>query len=254
MGVIDFEKAKKKTESAESSESPEVIDTGRAIITNPENIKAFTELQKKKDSGFATVAEQRRLGRLKKYGDEAQGQNKIQHQPQNIPSKYLSIAKLNKSPLTLTTEKAEKIIDLINDGATMIQACTQESIKPKQFLNFLDEQGNETIKSKYYNSRILLAEWYLERRESLEKDLRANKIDSSTYSTLANDYKYLAGKLAPLAYGDKIQLDAQIVKADLTESINADKIKQLNSLLNANIIDCEYIESAPARVEDKEKA
>ena len=95
-----------------------------------------------------------------------------------------------------------------------------------------------------------MAEWYLERRESLEKDLRANKIDSSTYSTLANDYKYLAGKLAPLAYGDKIQLDAQIVKADLTESINADKIKQLNSLLNANIIDCEYIESAPARVED----
>ena len=73
-----------------------------------------------------------------------------------------------------------------------------------------------------------MAEYYLSRREYLEEDLRNNKIDSSTYSTLANDYKYLAGKLAPLAYGDKIQLDAQINKTQTYELINSDKVKQLN--------------------------
>ena len=71
----------------------------------------------------------------------------------------------------------------------------------------------------------------------------SGRIDSSTYSTLANDYKYLAGKLAPLAYGEKIQLDAQIVKADVTESISSEKIKQLNNLLQSNIIDAEYSEN-----------
>ena len=136
----------------------------------------------------------------------------------------------------------------------MIKACEITSIRPKDFLCFIDKIENKDLKNLYYNARVTLAEWYLEKRERLENDLKSGRIDCSTYSTLANDYKYLAGKLAPLAYGDKIQLDAQIVKADLTESINADKIKQLNSLLNANIIDCEYIESAPARVEDNEKA
>ena len=108
------------------------------------------------------------------------------------------------------------------------------------------EENNENIKEKqkYLSARCCLAEYYLYRRESLERDLLSGKIDSSTYSTLANDYKYLAGKLAPLAYGEKIQLDAQIVKADLTESINADKIKQLNNLLQSNIIDAEFTEES----------
>ena len=89
-----------------------------------------------------------------------------------------------------------------------------------------------------------MAEWYLEKRERLENDLKSGRIDSSTYSTLANDYKYLAGKLAPLSYGEKIQLDAQIVKADIAENISSEKIKQLNNLLQSNIIDAEYSEKS----------
>ena len=90
----------------------------------------------------------------------------------------------------------------------------------QDFLEFLEEDSNLDLKKKYYSARILLAEWYLDRREQLEKELRENKIDSSTYSTLANDYKYLAGKLAPLAYGDKIQLDAYLQKGKKMESMN----------------------------------
>lgn len=228
---------------AESQPLPERIDTGKATITKPELIKAYNDFETAyKENKPLTVAEQLRFGRLKKYGDKAQGLNKFTKCP-NKPTQHLDIAKLNKAPLNITEEKAQFVIDNINDGLTFIQSCEKESIKPKDFLKFIDEPNNQELKQAYYNSRILLAEWYLERRERLEKDLRTNQIDSATYSTLANDYKYLAGKLAPLAYGDKIQLDAQINKTQTFELINSDKVKQLNSLLNPDIIDAEYQET-----------
>ena len=236
---ISFEKP------AESQPLPERIDTGKATLTKPELIKAYKELESKKENKEQmTVAEQLRFGRLKKYGDNCQGQNKVIKAP-NKTTLHLDIAKLNKAPQEITREKAEQIIDCINDGLTMIQACEKNTTRPKQFLSFIDKPENQDIKQAYYNSRILLAEWYLEKRERLEKDLRTNQIDSATYSTLANDYKYLAGKLAPLAYGDKITLDAQINKAHTLEVINGDKIKELNSLINSNIIDADY------RIENK---
>jgi len=226
---------------AESQPLPSRIDTGKATITKPELIKAYFELQERKDKKELNVAEQKRLGRLKKYGDNAPAQNKITGlQPST--SKSVSLAKLNKNPLNMTRDKAETIIELINNGETFIQSCKKESIKPKDFLEFLEKDNNLDLKKKYFSARILLAEWYLDRREQLEKELRENRIDSSTYSTLANDYKYLAGKLAPLAYGDKIQLDAQINKTQTYELINSDKVKQLNSLLNPDIIDAEFEE------------
>jgi hypothetical protein len=246
MAKIDFSNIKKQDESTTSGESVQIPEN----LTNPALIAKFKELSEKEKRHENTAAERLRLHRLKKYGDNATGQNKITGEHTNTPSKQISLEKLNKSPLTINRAKAQEIIDLINDGHTMIKACEITSIRPKDFLCFVDNIENKDLKNLYYNARVTLAEWYLEKRERLENDLKSGRIDCSTYSTLANDYKYLAGKLAPLAYGDKIQLDAQIVKADLTESINADKIKQLNSLLNANIIDCEYIESAPARVED----
>lgn len=246
MAKIDFSNIKKQDESTTSAESVQIPEN----LTNPALIAKFKELSEKEKRHENTAAERLRLHRLKKYGDKATGQNKITGEHTNTPSKQISLEKLNKSPLTINRAKAQEIIEHINDGNTMIKACEITSIRPKDFLCFIDNIENKDLKNLYYNARVTLAEWYLEKRERLESDLKTGRIDCSTYSTLANDYKYLAGKLAPLAYGDKIQLDAQIVKADLTESINADKIKQLNSLLNANIIDCEYIESAPARVED----
>ena len=62
--------------------------------------------------------------------------------------------------------------------------------------------------------------------------MKSGKIDTSTYSVLSSDYKYLAGKLAPLAYGEKIQLDAYIAKDTRVEVISPEKIKELNSLLS----------------------
>lgn len=237
MVKIDFSDLKKQSES---EPLPERIDTGRATITNPELIAKYLELSEKEKKCQNTTAERLRLHRLKKYGDNATGQNKITGEHTNTPSKQISLEKLNKSPLTINRAKAQEIIERINDGNTMIKACEITSIRPKDFLCFIDNIENKDLKNLYYNARVTLAEWYLEKRERLENDLKSGRIDCSTYSTLANDYKYLAGKLAPLAYGDKIQLDAQILKADISEAVNPDKIKQLNNLLQSNIIDTDF--------------
>lgn len=243
MVKIDFSNVKKQTESANRNESPESVQIPENL-TNPALIAKFRELAEKEKRHENTAAERLRLHRLKKYGDKATGQNKITGAHTNTPSKQISLEKINRAPLSINRTQAEKIIDLINDGNTLIKSCEISSIRPKDFLRFIDMAENKDLKNLYYNARVTLAEWYLEKRERLENDLKSGRIDSSTYSTLANDYKYLAGKLAPLAYGDKIQLDAQIIKADISESINADKIKQLNNLLQSNIIDAEYTEES----------
>ena len=236
MAKIDFSNIKKQDESTISGESVQIPEN----LTNPALIAKFKELSEKEKRHENTAAERLRLHRLKKYGDNATGQNKITGEHTNTPSKQISLEKLNKSPLTINRAKAQEIIEHINDGNTMIKACEITSIRPKDFLCFIDEIENKDLKNLYYNARVTLAEWYLEKRERLENDLKSGRIDCSTYSTLANDYKYLAGKLAPLAYGDKIQLDAQIKQQHNVELVSSDKIKELNTLLNNNIIDAEF--------------
>ena len=59
---------------AESQELPSRIDTGKATITKPELIKAYNDFEAAyKENKPLSVAEQLRFGRLKKYGDKAQG-------------------------------------------------------------------------------------------------------------------------------------------------------------------------------------
>ena len=84
--------------------------------------------------------------------------------------------------------------------------------------------------------RCLLAEFYLARREQLEEDLKQGRIDCATYSALSSDYKYLAGKLHPAAYGDKIKLDIETSQADSIPS--QERLSELNKLLNA--VDADY--------------
>lgn len=227
---------------AESQPLPKRIDTGKATITKPELIKKYLELEPKEKRKELTVKESRQYYRLKKNGDNAPAQNKLTDCP-NRPTKTLDLAKLNKNPHTTTKEDIQKVIDSIYNGIHFIKACEINNVKPKDFFNMIDRPEFSEEKNQFYIARCCLAEYYLSRREYLEEDLRSNKIDSSTYSTLANDYKYLAGKLAPLAYGDKIQLDAQINKTQTYELINSDKVKQLNSLLNPDIIDADFEEN-----------
>lgn len=232
-------------ESVKESAKPERIDTGKATLTKPELIKAYKELEEKEKNGTATIKESRQYYRLKKNGDATQNAGAITGKPQNNPSRQIDIAKLNQNPHTTTKEDIQKVIDSIYNGNNFIQACNINNVKPKDFFNMIERPDFQEEKSQFYRARCCLAEFYLYKREALEEDMRAGRLDSSVYSTLSSDYKYLAGKLAPLAYGDKITLDAQINKAHTLEVINGDKIKELNSLINSNIIDADF------QIEDK---
>lgn len=244
MVKIDFSNIQKQTESANINESPESINTGTATITDPALIAKYKELEQKEKTSTGTVKESRQYYRLKKYGDAAPAKNKLLQDPTNRPTQIITLEKANKNPITPTNERLAQVSESVFNGLNVIEACKELDIKPKDFFKWIERPENIEEKKKYFSARCCLAEYYLYRRESLERDLLSGKIDSSTYSTLANDYKYLAGKLAPLAYGEKIQLDAQIVKADISESISNEKIKQLNSLLQSNIIDADFIEDS----------
>lgn len=241
MAVIDFSDIKKQ---GESEPLPERIDTGKATITDSALIAKYKELEQKEKTSTGTVKESRQYYRLKKHGDSVSAKNKLLQKPKNRPSRQITLKQANNNPITPTRAKIHEVIENIYNGQDFITACKNSDIRPKDFYILIDSIDYKEEKQNFYRARCLLAEYYLYKRESLESDLLTGHIDSATYSTLANDYKYLAGKLAPLAYGDKIQLDAQIVKADISESINADKIKQLNNLLQSNIIDAEYTEES----------
>lgn len=240
MVVVNFNDIKKKAPEP----LPERIDTGKATITDPALIAKYLELEQKEKTSTGTVKESRQYYRLKKYGDAAPAKNKLVQKPNNKPSHDITLLKANQNPITPTPERFARVIEDIFNGSDFITACKNNDIRPKDFYLYIERAENEKEKIKFLNARCCLAEYYLFRRESLEKDLLSGKIDSSTYSTLANDYKYLAGKLAPLAYGDKIQLDAQIQKQNTLEIINGEKIKELNNLLQSNIIDAEYTENS----------
>lgn len=244
MVKIDFSSIKNSESSRESECLPERIDTGKATITNPALIAKYKELEEKERTSTRTVKESRQYYRLKKYGDKANAQNKLTQSKENRPTQIITLEKANKNPITPTNERLAQVSENVFNGLNVIEACKQLDIKPKDFFKWIELPENIEEKQKYFSARCCLAEYYLYRRESLEKDLLSGRIDSSTYNTLANDYKYLAGKLAPLAYGDKIQLDAQIIKADITDTINSEKIKQLNTLLQSSIIDADFVEES----------
>lgn len=206
------------------AESPEKYG-----ITDSELAESFRKLQAKKDNKESmTVREQLRLGRLKKYGDKVQEKSKLTQKPKPTKAPYLP--SLNSNPAPNTLHKIHQVIDSIYDGLTLIQACNKYNTSPKQFLKELEKTQNLALRTEFLNARIVLAEFYLERREQLESDLKSGKIDPSTYTCLSSDYKYLAGKLAPLAYGDKIKLDCTVTNND-TQPDSA-RLEELNKLIN----------------------
>lgn len=220
---------------------PTEIDLGDKKITNPTIIKEYERLQQKKADGTIKANEKLRLSRIKKQGDDMKYIQVLQR-PKNKATRCSTLKSMNNLPVKQDEEKLSLIIDDIFDGMTMIEACDKYDIKPRFFMSMLEKEENRELKEQFLNARITLAEYYLYRREKLEKDLLDKKIDTTTYSALSQDYKFLAGKLAPLAYGDKIQFDAQINRKNTVEVINSDKVLELNKLLTSSIIDAEFEE------------
>lgn len=218
---------------------PKEIDLGDKKITNPKIIEEYERLKEKKEDGTIKAKEILRLSRIKKQGDEMKYQQVLEKK-RNTPTRCSSLKDMNNIKIKQREEKIPLIIDDIYGGMNMIEACEKHDIKPRFFLSTLEKEEFRELKEQFINARISLAEYYLYRRERLEKDLLDKKIDTTTYSALSQDYKFLAGKLAPLAYGDKIQFDAQINRHNTVEVINSDKVMELNRLLTSNIVDAEF--------------
>ena len=231
---IDFSKNESKANPVTEKESRPTPESYG--ITKPELKKAFKELEEKeKGDKPRTVAESRRFYRLKKYGDSTQNLASITG---NKPTKPRDLAKMNQAPNDAKPDIIQKIIDSIYNGNTFLKACEEYSIKPKEFYREIEKQENFALKKDFLSARCLLAEYYLQRREDLEKDLKSGRIDPSTYTCLSSDYKYLAGKLAPLAYGDKIRIESDIYTHAET-SVDSSKIAEINKM----IIDASYTEN-----------
>lgn len=106
------------------------------------------------------------------------------------------------------------------------------------------------LKSEFVRARCIFAEFCLYKREMLENQLLNGEIDSSTYATLANDYKYLAAKFAPSMYGDRISIESTITQKT-TSTPSMDKVQELNLLINNNLLAGESIKEAEYVEADK---
>lgn len=217
---------------------PKKIDTGKSVITDELVAKEYTAL---KDKPYLTAKETMRLHRIEKYGDKAVAKHKMSVF-KNKPSYTKTLDKMDDYGVEQKEERVKDVIEDIYRGVNVIEACENHMVEPKYFFKIIEKPEYQEDKINFLNARITQAEYYLYRREKLEKDLLAGRIDTATYSALSSDYKYLAAKLAPLAYGDKIQFEANVNKVNTYELINSDKVKELNNLITSNIIDAEFTE------------
>lgn len=194
--------------------------------------------------------DQIRLGRLRRDGDDARAKNKLVTVEKKEPTQE-TLSDINTAGTAPTTaELVQNIIANIYSGLNPIEAIKKNNYSPMKFFKELDKEQNFQLKKEYFSAREAYAEFCLYRREQLEKDLLSGNIDSSTYSALANDYKFLASKCFPKMYGDKVTLETE-VKHNVSLSVNNDKVLQLNEMLNApKLLDSKVTDAEFEEVKD----
>lgn len=241
--IFDIKTGKPVTEEV-------IADRNGNQITRPEVIAEFKRI-KAIPQKQRTAAEGIRLNNILKFGDKCPNKNIMRriHSPKpQKPKPEPTLAELNTQEVTPQPDNIiERVTNQIYKGVNPIQACINESIKPRQFYGELEKTTNSFLKSEYYHARECYAEFCLHRREQLELQLLAGEIDSATYRTLSDDYKFLASKFYPKVYGDRISVEST-GSTTVTHTIDNNKISQLNKMLNGGLledksaIDVEYEE------------
>ena len=171
-----------------------------------------------------------RLAGFRKRGNNARNKNKLTTTEKKPPQRP-NLAELNKANADNTPDKIKLVINDIYVGKNPIQAIKDNNVSPRYFFNELEKEQNISLKNEYLMARECYAEFLLYHRQQLEEQLIAGEIDSSTYSAIASDIKFLSSKLFPKMYGDKVTLETE-VKHNVSLSVNNDKVLQLNELLN----------------------
>lgn len=189
-----------------------------------------------------------RLAAIRRDGDNVRNKNKFKQVTPTTPDPT-TLAELNRPAGQMSAQAAQEVIDRMYLGESPIQAIKNCNYTPKSFFCFLDEEekkGNFSLKSSYFLARECLAEFYLYKRDLYEKQLLCGEIDSSTYSAVASDIKYLASKLFPRVYGDRVTIDTNVRGAVGVEA-SPEKIQRLNALLSGGqlpppVVDVEFSE------------
>lgn len=251
--IIDFTEKKEKKPALKpgekaviQNEKGEYITRFGEVIHDPVVIEEYKRIAAihRRDR---TAVENARFANIRKNGDMAKGKNKF-GKKEKKPVKKVSLSTINaKTRKTPDKQEAcERVIDLIYAGKNPIAAAQEAGISPKKFFSELEKPENKQLADSYKVARECYAEFLLYRRELLEQQLLKGEIDSSTYSVISNDIRFLAARCFPKAYGDKQIAETTIThRAEL--SVDPNKIQELNALLNAGslpppIIDAEYTE------------
>ncbi len=182
-----------------------------------------------------TTKDKMRLNKIKRDGDHCRAQNKFKLCSNN-PEPIVELEDLNNAAELKTEAQAHQVINSIYSGKLPIEAMNEAGISPKSFYRFLRRGENTVLRSEFLNAREVFAEYCLFKRQLLEEQLLRGVIDSSTYTTLAADYKYLAAKFHPAAYGDKLKLETD-VKHTARLEVSQTRVKALNALLSGNLLE-----------------
>ena len=233
--VIQNEKGEYITRFGEVIHDPVVIEEYKRIAAIPRL--------------YRTAVENARVANIRKNGDRAKGKNKFgAEKKEKKRVKKVSLSTINAKTRKTPDKPAacEKVIDLIYAGKNPIAAAQEAGISPKQFFAELGKEENKQLAEDYKNARECYAEFLLYRRELLEQQLLKGEIDSSTYSAISNDIRFLAARCFPKAYGDK-QIAETTIPPRAELSVAPNKIQDLTALLTAGTlpppaIDAEYTE------------
>jgi hypothetical protein len=117
-------------------------------------------------------------------------------------------------PTGFSQELADQIIDRISEGAMLNEICADENMPTRrQFRHWLTV--NDALATSYARARLMWADWHAETVMSLAIDPKGNFIDENgnrlplTHEEVGarrlhiDTVKWLVGKWAPRAYGDK---------------------------------------------------
>lgn len=227
---------KKPDNIAKFPDHEQITDRSGNPITRPEVIAEYKRI-KAIPHKQRTAKEGIRLNNILKYGDNCPNKNKMR-ETQSKPPVNPDLKTLNSIRLKPKDEKSalKEAIENIYNGINPIQAIIQSGLTPRKFYLLIEKNEFSFEKIDYLHARECYAEFCLYKRERLEKQLLAGEIDSSTYRTIADDYKFLAMKFYPKMYGDRINIEANSTTT-VTHTIDNQRIMQLNQMLSGGLLE-----------------
>lgn len=241
-----------KEESKENNTESGINRIGESIRTdkqgNPITGDRLQELLRLEQIKNKTQAESRRFHALRKYGNNARLERIQQHGATAETAEILN-ERPNDSLITQQTNPdrvaLNLIIEQIENGNDILKAIKSQNMRPSKFYKLLEKNEFSEEKTAFLRARTILADFYLFKVNQLQEWLLAGKIDNCTYSNLSRDALYLAGKLAPAAYGDKIQIESKSISATV-HKVDSDSFRRLNELMNGRTR-----ESDPLQITDE---